>query len=280
MHPELEKLVHLQQIDQRIAALTSQIANYPRRIGELENRLRDSERRLEDNLRLQEHEEKSRRKMESDAADLRQKSLRYRKQLDTVQSDEQAQAFQHQIDFCQHEVERIEELELASLMLTETLEAQHAELTGIAARQKQSLADETIAARSSTVHDETERAELTREREALRPDIDDSLLAEYDRIAAGHKSPMAEVSNQRCSACQMMLRPQLWNEIRNGVVHFCESCGRLLYYNPPVDLSDALRDDHHPASAKKPAGPAKSSPTNSSAQRKTASGTGDPSGEN
>ena len=39
-------------------------------------------------------------------------------------------------------------------------------------------------------------------------------------------------------ACQMMLRPQRWNELRNrdnDEMMTCESCGRLLWYAPARD---------------------------------------------
>jgi hypothetical protein len=96
-------------------------------------------------------------------------------------------------------------------------------------------------------------AELQQERASLRDGIEPSMLVEYDRIAGGKKNAVARVENQRCSACQMMVRPQRWNEIRGGAVHFCESCGRFLHYDPAVDLSDAIQ--LLPA-AKKPSGPA------------------------
>jgi hypothetical protein len=102
--------------------------------------------------------------------------------------------------------------------------------------------------------DKVQLAELQRQRDAARQEADPQLLAEYDRMASAHKSPIATVEQQRCSACQMMVRPQRWNEIRQGAVHFCESCGRFLYFNPAIDLSDAIQ---LPSAPKKPAGLAK-----------------------
>ncbi len=51
---------------------------------------------------------------------------------------------------------------------------------------------------------------------------------------------VAEAANGRCSACQINLRPQFLQDLRKGgQLMFCESCGRLLYYNPPVSFEDA-----------------------------------------
>ena len=49
---------------------------------------------------------------------------------------------------------------------------------------------------------------------------------------------MAEALNQKCMACQMMLRPQRWNELRDRdltEMMSCESCGRMLWYDPARD---------------------------------------------
>ena len=50
---------------------------------------------------------------------------------------------------------------------------------------------------------------------------------------------VSEAINQKCSACQMMVRPQSWNDLRDrdndNEMMTCESCGRLLYYDPARD---------------------------------------------
>jgi predicted nucleic acid-binding Zn-ribbon protein len=51
---------------------------------------------------------------------------------------------------------------------------------------------------------------------------------------------VAEAVDGRCSACHMALRLQFYQELRistDGVM-FCESCGRILFYNPPISFED------------------------------------------
>ena len=64
----------------------------------------------------------------------------------------------------------------------------------------------------------------------------------YDRIARAKGTGLAEALNQKCLACQMLLRPQRWNDLRerdNHEMFTCESCGRLLFYDPARDAPQA-----------------------------------------
>ena len=256
MHAELAKLAHLQDTEQQALALKTQLASYSSRIRTRETALAETTQQLEKNVKALAKESSARRGMELDTEDLRQKNARYRAQLDGIQSDGQMKALEHQITFCKQEIDRIDDLEFTSLVETEALETRQRLLHETIANQNQALVNEKSAAEFGRTRDEAQLAQLTSERDAARSSIDDSLLANYDRISAAGKLPVARVEGQRCSACQMMVRPQRWNEIREGALHFCESCGRFLFYDPAVDLRDAI---HLPPAGKKPAGPAKSS---------------------
>jgi len=40
--------------------------------------------------------------------------------------------------------------------------------------------------------------------------------------------------NQQCNGCRMGVRPQTWNQLRKGELPTCDSCGRMLYWDPAM----------------------------------------------
>ena len=64
------------------------------------------------------------------------------------------------------------------------------------------------------------------------------LYTEYERVRKKTKNtPIADATDGRCSACQIALRPQFFQDLRRqDQVMFCESCSRLLTYNPVIDV--------------------------------------------
>ena len=65
-----------------------------------------------------------------------------------------------------------------------------------------------------------------------------AFYTEYERVRKKTKNtPIADATDGRCSLCYIALRPQFFQDLRRGdKVMFCESCGRILTYNPVIDV--------------------------------------------
>jgi predicted nucleic acid-binding Zn-ribbon protein len=90
-------------------------------------------------------------------------------------------------------------------------------------------------------------AESKTERKSLVGALKPQVYSAYERIRKKwHGSAVAEATDGRCSACQIMLRPQFFQDLRNtDQLMFCESCGRILFYNPPVSFEQHLAAQPH-----------------------------------
>jgi predicted nucleic acid-binding Zn-ribbon protein len=78
---------------------------------------------------------------------------------------------------------------------------------------------------------DTEIKAFLEERSKYTSQIDPKLLAQYDRVR-GARAGLGFVPAiaGRCKGCNMMVPPQLYNEIRKGsAVHSCPSCHRILF---------------------------------------------------
>lgn len=239
MHPDLPQLMALQTHDIEAKRLRDEMAALPRLVTSLEVKLSAVTGQRAVIVDLLAKEEAFRRRQESDIKDHQTKIARVRKQLDLAANTIQVNAFEHEIAFAQGEISRLEDAELESMERTEALEGQHAladaalEAAGKILAQERARATEMLAASRKAL------AAVDAQRAALRHVIGEAALGTYDRIAKGKGTAVAEALNQKCQACQMMLRPQRWNDLRDRAnteeMMSCESCGRLLFYDPARD---------------------------------------------
>ena len=233
MHPDLEKLIALQQADTEVARLREEIASLPGRVTTIEAKLAGTRAQIEKAQQGLAATQAARRKLETGIQDHRGKISKYREQSLAVKTNEQYKALLHEIEFAEQQVRSAEDGILEGMVDSEAreaaLQAAEAELKAETAE----IETEKAEARARTTEDERLLAEQNAQREALRAGIADDVLAHYDRVLHARKTAVAEGRAQKCTACNVLLRPQTYNEIRsNEQIVTCDSCGRILYYDP------------------------------------------------
>jgi predicted nucleic acid-binding Zn-ribbon protein len=250
MQAHIENLVKLQAVDLERARLTLAVRALPAEMAQAEAALAAAERLSAETSDALNREESLRTRLERDIAAHRQKAQRFRAQLDSVKTPEQANAIEHEIAFETAEADRLENDEFASM---ERTEAQETALASARA-QVETLAGalDKTRARVAQRHQEynTELAALNAERETLRPLIEADFLVRYDRLSASRGTGLARVDNQQCTGCRMGVRPQMWNQLREGELLTCDSCGRLLYWDPAMAPAPKEPQPEHTAAAR------------------------------
>ena len=239
MHPDLEKLIMLQTHDVEAKRLRDEMAALPKQVAALETKAKATEGQRAVIVELLAKEEALRRRQESDVKDHQAKIVRIRKQMDLATTTVQVTAFEHEIAFAQAEISNLEDAEIESMERSEGLESQRRLADEAVADARATLERERVRATETIAQDKTVLAAVEEKRKTERGEIGEAALSTYDQIAKAKGTAVAEALNQQCMACQMMLRPQRWNDLRDRsndeVMMTCESCGRLLYYDPARD---------------------------------------------
>jgi len=236
----LKLAVRLQEIDNRLAELAREIATLPKHIAEIEKKLGSHERKLDADRAALAANQKERKKCETDIPAQEQKISKLKDQMLSTKTNEQYRAFQNEIEFCQKEIRRLEDRILESMAESEPLEKNVKAAEAALKEEKAQVEAEKNVARERTAVDQKASHELLAERASIAKEVTPATYQQYERVRKGRRGiAVAEVVDGRCTACHMVLRPQYYQDVkRTEKILFCESCQRILYYNPPEAFDD------------------------------------------
>jgi uncharacterized protein len=243
MNIDLEKLIILQAQDLELKRLREELAAAPLRVAAAEKSLRASEAALEHARQSLKKEETLRSGHELEIADRKTKITRLRKQMETAANAAQISALEHEITFAEQAISKLEDEELISLERTDAFTNARSAATDSVAANTAALATERERTAGIIEHNNASIVSIEAERKALRAEFTTSTaeatLSSYDRIAKAKGTAVSEALDHKCTACQMVVRPQRWNDLtgrdHEDTLFTCETCGRMLFYDPRRD---------------------------------------------
>lgn len=232
MLPDIENLMRLQEADREIRRLQDEVAALPKRVALIEEKLAGTKTALETARAAVKGDEAARRKYDAAIQDFQGKISKYRDQSLGVKTNEHYKALMLEIQLAEQEI-RSNEDKILELMMN--VDGREKEVKVVEARLKAETAEvekEKNQAREQTAEDEKLLTAWRAKRETAHSAVNPDLIRHYERVMKFRGSGIAEVRDQKCMGCQTLLRPQTYNEVRSGQTVICESCQRILYFDP------------------------------------------------
>lgn len=238
MVPDLRLAIQLQDLDKQIVHLQHEVAALPKHISAIEKTLESHIRKLEADRAALTANQRERKRLEGEIQVQEQRISKLRDQLLQAKTNDQYNAFKHEIDFCEAEIKKCEDRILERMSECEPLEKNVKAAETALAKEKQAVEAEKEGARKRTAADQEQLKGLQAERQKAAAGMSPRILQAYERIRRTRKGiAVAEVlEGPTCAACHMTLRLQFFQDLRrDDAVMYCESCGRIVYYIPPVE---------------------------------------------
>ncbi len=235
MHADLPRIRELQQVDHRIRELEDEIARLPKYISDIERQLETHKKQIEGDQAALAGNKKGHRLLESEIAAHQQKAGRLREQMNEAKTNEQFRAFQHEIEFEEAAVRKVEDRILDKMVEAESL-AQNVKKAEAALKvENEKVQREVAETRARVAKDEQEATAARATRVELAKALSAQVLRTYEHVRKSRGGQaVARASADRCLACNVVFRPQFSQILRsNEQVLTCEACGRILYYEPP-----------------------------------------------
>ena len=231
MHPELEQLLVLQDRQQRIKQIETEIGTVPLQRKSLEAQLAASVAAVEVLKQKARHVEMDRKKLELDVGTRTETISRLKTQQYQTRKNDEFQAIGHEIERYENEIRKIEDEELELMVQADKIKVDLAAEEQTAAAVRESIARQTkdLEEKSTTLQSRLE--ELTKERAEIAGKIDEDLLSRFERLFKSKgDAVLVALEHEVCTGCHMKVTAQTAHRVKAGrEIVSCENCGRILY---------------------------------------------------
>ena len=233
MLPSIERLLILQDRDQKLRLLRLELKNLPAERAGLDSTLSAGSSRLDLAKQKARDVELEKKKLEMEAQAKRDSIAKFRNQQFQTRKNEEFQALTNEIKRFEDDIEKIEDREIELMEEAERVKALVSEAEKQHTQNK-SHTDRQVGEIEKKIQTiEANVAELEAEREKLTEGIDEDLLYQYNKLFV-NKGGLALVAleHETCMGCHMKLTTQTAVRVKGSKeILNCEQCGRLLYYS-------------------------------------------------
>ena len=231
MYPELEQLLVLQDRQQKIKQIQTEIETVPLQRKSLEAQLAASVAGVEVLKQKNRHVEMDRKKLELDVGTRAETIARLKTQQYQTRKNDEFQAIGHEIERYENEIRKIEDEELELMVQADTIKVDLAEEEKKAGVVRESIARQTkdLEAKATTLQSQLE--ELSKERAEIAGKIDEDLLSRFERLFKSKgDAVVVALEHEVCTGCHMKVTTQTAHRVKAGKeIVSCENCGRILY---------------------------------------------------
>jgi uncharacterized protein len=231
VHPELEQLLVLQDRQQKIRQIQSEIRTLPQQKKNLEGQLAASVASVEALKQKGRQVEVDRKKLELDVGTRNDSIAKLRTQQYETRKNDEFQAMGHEIERYENEIKKIEDEELELMVQADKVKADLAEEEKKAGTTKDLISRQLVdlADKSKTL--DARLQELTKERADLATKIDEDLLDRFDRLFESKgDAAIVALEHNVCTGCHMKVTTATVAHAKAGKeIVSCEQCGRILY---------------------------------------------------
>jgi predicted nucleic acid-binding Zn-ribbon protein len=227
----IEKLLTLQDRDQRLRSFQTEIAHLPEERKAREKQIADSATRLEQAKSRAKEIEIEKRTLEMEARAKRDAIARYKQQQLQTRKNEEYSALAHEIEAAEKIVTALEDRELDLMEELEKLTPQIAAAEKAHAEERTKIEHLLAGLESKKSNLEARIVELKSEHDRLAQLLDGDILDIYLHLfKTKHGTAVATLEHEVCMGCHMKVTAQTVVQVRaaKAIVH-CPQCGRILY---------------------------------------------------